>query len=290
MSDDSVHEWAYAKLNLFLEVTGRRDDGYHELYTVMHEIDLCDELRLTKSDQKSLVVSDPSIPCDQNNLAYQALSALEKSVGQTLNLRMELTKNIPAGGGLGGGSADAAAVIRGANRLFQLGLGVEAMREVAALCGSDTAFFIEGGTAVCRGRGEKVTTLSQAPSLHFVLLMPPFPLSTPDVYDALILADNVKEGYDLLSHLSIGDASATAGCLFNRLEAAACQVAPELQHLMQSLAHADPHVSGSGSTVFFVRPDRRSAEAFAAELQDIGVGRVVVNGSAKRAKGRDEDH
>lgn len=285
VSDAVVIERSCAKLNLFLEVLGSRDDGFHELFTVMHEIDFADEVRLSTCEKKELSASDPSLPTDGTNLALRALIALEEEVGQTLNARIELRKVIPAGGGLGGGSSNAAAVIRGANRLFDLGLDVEGMREVAGRCGSDTAFFVEGGTAICRGRGELIEPLDLQPSFWFVLLIPSFSISTPSVYGALDVVNEPREGYDLLSHMVTGDPNGLSGSVFNRLESAACRVAPRLEVLLRDLAHESPHLSGSGSTVFFVQPDQEAAEGFAALLSAGGLGRVVVAGSATRAKG-----
>jgi 4-diphosphocytidyl-2-C-methyl-D-erythritol kinase len=168
---------APAKLNLTLEVLGKRDDGYHEIMSLMQTIDLADAVRLDLSDQITLrVEGEPAegLPADsKENLAYRAATALAREAGRNdLGATISLEKRIPASSGLGGGSSDAAAVLRGLNRLWGLDLPVETLTAVAASLGSDVAFFLHGGTALATGRGEIIEELPDAAEQELTLFVP----------------------------------------------------------------------------------------------------------------------
>src|SRR6476646_8651998 len=188
-----------AKLNLSLEVFGRRGDGFHELETLMVPVRLFDTLSLAPTDASSAAygnairlsihslpahrgLSPGDIPPADQNLVVRALSLLREQSGCTHGAHVELTKRIPAAAGLGGGSIDAAAALKLANHAWQLGWSRERLAELAAEIGSDVPFFLFGGAAVCRGRGERVARLPAVPPLDFVLVKPPVELSTADVY------------------------------------------------------------------------------------------------------------
>jgi 4-diphosphocytidyl-2-C-methyl-D-erythritol kinase len=167
---------APAKLNLVLEVTGRRGDGYHEIASVMQTIDLADTVRLDEAASIELEVTGEEqmgVPREgPRNLAYAAAHALAEAAGDAgLGVRIELVKRIPAGLGLGGGSSDAAAVLRGLNRLWGLDLGDASMSEVAASVGSDVAFFLRGGGAYVTGRGERVEALPDGATMDLTLFV-----------------------------------------------------------------------------------------------------------------------
>jgi 4-diphosphocytidyl-2-C-methyl-D-erythritol kinase len=167
---------AAAKLNLVLEVTGRRGDGYHEIASVMQTIDLADTVRLADAASIELEVAGEEqlgVPREgPRNLAYAAAHALAEAAGRSdVGVRIELEKRIPAGLGLGGGSSDAAAVLRGLNRLWALDLGDASMTEVAASVGSDVAFFLRGGSAYVTGRGERVEALPDAAMIDLTLFV-----------------------------------------------------------------------------------------------------------------------
>ncbi|MHC4339573.1 MAG: 4-(cytidine 5'-diphospho)-2-C-methyl-D-erythritol kinase, partial [Planctomycetota bacterium] len=176
MSSSSALELeAPAKLNLCLEVLGRRPDGYHEIDSVFAAIDLCDTVRLERSDAIRLTVHGEAAPEDDTNLAWRAAEAL--GVGASISLE----KRIPAGAGLGGGSSDAAAVLLGLDRLYGLGTGRERLLEIALGLGADVPFFLTGGTARCRGVGERVEPLPPAPGRRYLLVIPALVTSTQDV-------------------------------------------------------------------------------------------------------------
>ena len=193
---------APAKLNLTLEVLGRREDGYHEVVSLMQAVDLADRVVVEASDRLELSVSGPAaagVPCDERNLAYRAAAALHDAAGRRpLGARVALEKQVPTGG-LGGGSSDAAAVLRGLNQLWGLGMAAEDLSRVAAGLGSDVAFFLQGGTALATGRGEIVEPLADIGPLELTLLTP-----------ADVIQDKTKRMYALLSPADYSDGSFSA--------------------------------------------------------------------------------
>ena len=177
---------APAKLNLFLEVLRKRPDGYHDIETVMQTISLYDELTLEAAESEIRLVTDSAeIPRDSENLVVKAAELLSNHTGRALGATLHLHKNIPVSAGLGGGSSDAAAALVGLNRLWALELGRDVLHDLAAELGSDVPFFLYGGTAVCRGRGERVTPLADVPPMTYVVVCPPLTVSTREVYENL---------------------------------------------------------------------------------------------------------
>lgn len=178
---------APAKINLFLRVLGRREDGFHEIETFMVPITLADEIvlepRSGEAGSIELVCSDPALPSGSGNLAYRAAELFLARVGSSSRaLRLELNKRIPHGAGLGGGSSDAATVLLALNDHYESGLTTERLAELAAELGSDVPFFVYRSAAMCRGRGERVEPIAFAESLPLLLLKPPFPVPTPLAY------------------------------------------------------------------------------------------------------------
>jgi 4-diphosphocytidyl-2-C-methyl-D-erythritol kinase len=234
---------AYAKVNLGLRVVGRRPDGYHEIDTVLQSIDLCDHITLAprRDGEISLKTTpDFGIPPDEN-LALRAARLLNERVGLPMGVRILLDKEIPVGAGLGGGSSDAAAVLRGLNRLFGLGLDAEALMELGAELGSDVPFFLMGGCCRARGRGERLEKLSVSDAeLNniYVLFVPPFSLSAREVYGA----------FERLRPQALDSPYP------NDLEGAALALRPELRPYREFLksAGAPFGMSGSGPTYFAV--------------------------------------
>lgn len=181
-------ERAPAKLNLSLDVTGRRDDGYHELVMLMQTISIADTLTLRRHDAGRVTASCSLhfIPTDERNLAVRAAQRYLEAVGETgQGVHIHMDKRIPVGAGMGGGSADAAAVLRGMDRLFGNRMGREKLEELACAIGSDVAFCVAGGTALARGRGERLEDLAPLPDCRFVVCKPEFSISTPELYRKL---------------------------------------------------------------------------------------------------------
>ena len=186
---ESVRARAFAKINLGLEVLGTRADGYHLLRTGMQSISLADELLLTRTAEEGITLrcNEPSLPTDGRNLAVRAAEAVVRHCGLSGGVRIELKKQIPAEAGLGGGSADAAAVLRGLRALFSLPRGDEALRERALPLGADVPFCVGGGTMLAEGIGEVLSPLPPMPPCHLVIVKPPCGSSTKAVYAALSL-------------------------------------------------------------------------------------------------------
>ena len=179
---------AFAKINLSLEVKGKQPDGYHEIETLLHGIALHDTVELCKTDGGIQLILDggaPEMPEGSENLAWQAADLLSRTYpGKTGGVRIRLTKRIPVAAGLGGGSADAAAVLLGLDRLYDLGLGKPALEGLAARLGSDVAFCLSPLAAVGRGRGERLEAVTPGISLWILLVKPPFGLTAREVYGA----------------------------------------------------------------------------------------------------------
>jgi len=220
---------APAKLNLFLEVVGRRADGYHEIDSLFATIDLHDEIELAPADRVSLKVVGGDAPEDDSNLAARAAASL--GVGAAITLH----KRIPSGAGLGGGSSDAAAVLLGLDRLYGLGLGREGLLPHARRLGADVPFFLRGGLARCRGLGDLVEPLPPPPRpLPFLLLCPALSTSTAAVYRALdpLLTGGAETATVFLDRFKAAPDSGRVP-YFNRLQAAAERLDPRLAGVRQ---------------------------------------------------------
>ena len=234
---------APAKVNLFLEVLGRRPDGYHEVATVLQEIALADDLSAEPAESFTLSCTGLAIPKGGENLVLKAARLLAREAGIRQGVAFRLHKRIPAGAGLGGGSSDAAAALKACCRLWKL--EPSAALGPAAAVGSDVPFFLEGGTALCTGRGERVERLPSPPPQAIILVWPGIHLSTREVYGALgpDFTDrrSPEEFVNALSNKEIK--------LFNRLEAPALKLKPELAAVPQAMG-SGTLMSGSGSAFF----------------------------------------
>ncbi len=171
----SIRAYAYAKINLTLDVLGKRPDGYHEMDMILQSVSLCDELLLAKTEEPGIFLScdQPDIPCDERNLAWRAADLLFRETGeQEAGVAISLKKNIPEQAGMAGGSADSAAVLVGINELFGYGLGEERLCELGSRLGADVPFCIRGGTMRVQGFGERLTPLPDFPKLPIAVAKP----------------------------------------------------------------------------------------------------------------------
>jgi len=256
-----------AKLNLQLRVTGRRADGYHLLDTLFHALELHDDVavHLGGSCVKATVTADaPSlmVPSDERNLVVQAVQRLLDATGADAGFHIVVHKRIPNGGGLGGGSSNAACALRMANALLGAPLDHDGLARLAVGLGADVPFFLRGGTQRGRGVGDELSP-EPWPARHFVLLLPPYGCDTAAVYKihARGLAD--EAGGDTLARnvqVSPGDSPDSGLC--NDLEAAAEQLRPSLRRLRELVAasgYANVRMSGSGSTLFVMTDSVASA-------------------------------
>lgn len=300
-ADDGVLVHAPAKVNLFLELLGKRSDGYHELETLMTSVSLYDTLTFTEdaSDEIRLQVYpnlrnadrtgfDSAIPdSGADNLVVRAALALRQHTGISRGARIRLWKRIPVAAGLAGGSSDAAATLMALNRLWQLHLSRSELMEIGSQLGSDIPFFLgESATAICRGRGERVEPLNIPLGLHLVIVRPPEGLSTAAVFQQCRPATQPVPVQPLVDCLRSGRYGLLNRFLHNRLQEPAEQLTDHVVRLrtrfsqLPVVAHL---MSGSGSACFGICPTRRTANAVGARLRARGAGCVlVVRGGGQR--------
>ncbi|HEY7139946.1 MAG TPA: 4-(cytidine 5'-diphospho)-2-C-methyl-D-erythritol kinase [Methylomirabilota bacterium] len=255
---------ARAKVNLGLEVLGRRADGYHELRSVMWAIELADRVTLEGSGGGiTLECTAPDVPRTADNLAWRAAELVRRETGAGTGLRVRIEKRIPVAAGLGGGSTDAAAVLAGLGSLRKRRLGPRRLGAMAVSLGMDVPFFLGRSPALARGRGEELQPLGARGDLSLVLANPGFPLSTRDVYARLEPADygDGRRVDALVTALRHGVA-AVAATVTNGLECAAARLWPGLTEVKAALLEAGclaALMSGSGPTVLGIAPSHRAA-------------------------------
>ena len=246
---------ASAKVNLALEVLGKRGDGYHEIATVLQAVDLFDRLTVETADTLSLRADDPELPIDEGNLVMRAARLLQKTAGIEKGARIELQKRIPVAAGLGGGSSDAAATLWGLNRLWGLRWPRARLQELAAELGMDVPFFLGTGRAVARGRGERLQALPGGGGYALVLVNPRAPLSTREVYGRVPAGWHAEPtGTDrVIEALRRRNVATLAAALTNNLERVVEPVLPVIGRMKAALLAAGALgaiMSGSGPTVF----------------------------------------
>jgi len=244
-----------AKVNLALEVLGKRGDGYHEIATVLQAVDLFDRLKLEVADTLSLHTDDPDLPTDDGNLVMRAARLLQKAAGIEAGARIRLSKRIPVAAGLGGGSSDAAATLWGLSRLWRLRWSKARLQELAVELGMDVPFFLGTGRAVARGRGERLTTLPGGGGYALVLVNPRVPLSTREVYGRVPAGWRAEAtGTErVIEALRTRNVNTVASALTNNLESVVEPVLPVIGRMKAALLAAGALgaiMSGSGPTVF----------------------------------------
>lgn len=275
---------APAKLNLHLGVGPRRADGFHELFTIFHAVSLYDVLTIAPAAQPSLTISGEgaaALPTDRRNLAWRAVDAVAQRYGRSSDVAMTLHKAIPVAAGLAGGSADAAAALVAADRLWGARLGADQLAAMAANLGSDVPFALTGTTAEGTGRGERLRRLQVGAPLHWVLAISTGELSTPLVYtafDELTPDPALPEPRALIEALRIGDVAAIGAALDNDLQPAALAMAPELAQTLAAgrrFGAVGAVVSGSGPTCAFLATDAAAAGRLAQALNRSGICRLA---------------
>ncbi|WPM32934.1 4-(cytidine 5'-diphospho)-2-C-methyl-D-erythritol kinase [Hydrogenobacter sp. T-2] len=245
-----------AKLNLGLWLLGKRPDGYHEVFTIYQAITLFDEIFIQEGPLN--VETSTGIPMEEN-LVYKAIKSMEELLGEELSFRVFIQKNIPEGAGLGGGSSNVATVLRALNQLLGNPLSLRELHEIASSVSSDAGFFLMGGSAIGRGRGEVLEKI-ELPSMVFTLIYPGVKCSTAYVYSMVkedILTENI-EGDKIIDCLRAGDLS----LLQNKLGELAGELYPEVGEVLRFLRGLGKValVSGSGSSVFYVGETTQEVE------------------------------
>jgi len=261
------------KVNLLLNILGRRPDGFHELETVFHPVNLFDRLAFSRGGAGlQLTCSDPTLPTDATNLVHRAATAFLAAAKVRDGVRLRLTKNIPLAAGLGGGSGNAATTLLGLNELFGSPLSIEQLHPLAAALGSDVNFFLQGKPALATGRGERVESLADFPAMRgasFFLTHPGFGISTPWAYQNLARFPAALNGTPgrarkLISLLQTADLATAGREFYNSLEAPALEKYPVLalyQEFFREQGALATLMSGSGSTTFALFRERAGAEA-----------------------------
>lgn len=280
MACEQLTLMAYAKVNLALEVIGKRDDGYHNVITILQTVDLADTLVISQADEL-VVECDKANLAGEGNLAWKAAEALAERAGIAPRARIRIEKRIPVASGLGGGSADAAAALVGLNRLWGLGLPNEELANVAAGLGSDVPFLLTGGTALGTGKGDKITPLPQLAALEMLLVVPGVSIEgkTPTMYRALRpedFSDGVR-ARAMADALSRRWLSSSDCC--NAFERAAQEIFPGLADVwnrVEEVTQHPPRLSGAGPALFCMPSSESERIRVAASLQGTGATAYLV--------------
>ena len=272
----TLYEGAFAKVNLTLDVLGKREDGYHDLQSVMQTVSVRDDIEIDVGTGKpwKLVCDKEGIPCDERNLAWKAAKAYCDAMHKDPDgLEIRITKRIPSGAGMGGGSADAAAVLRALNEHYGNPLSIFALAELGAQVGSDVPFCVICGTAMCEGRGERIRKLPDMPDCIFVVCKPEFSVSTPELYkkiDEVTIADR-PDNRAMESALLAGDLEKIAHGLCNVFDPVVTAEHLELNYI-KSIFHqygaVGYQMTGSGSACFAIVSEFEVAAVLCAMLKD----------------------
>lgn len=272
----TLYEGAFAKLNLTLDVLGTRPDGYHDLQSVMQTISIRDDIEIDLGTGKAwcLRCSQDGIPTDESNLAWKAAKVFFDTTGKDPDgLEIRITKRIPSGAGLGGGSADAAAVLRALNKHYGNPFSILALAELGAMVGSDVPFCTICGTAMVEGRGERLRKLPDMPDCVFVICKPEFSVSTPELYKKIDKTTVAKrpDNAAMESAILAGDLGRVAQNLCNVFDPVVTAEHLELNYIksiFNSYGSVGQQMTGSGSAVFAIVPDFEFAAVICNMLKD----------------------
>lgn len=261
-----IMEKAPAKINLLLDVLGKREDGYHEMKMVMTSIDLSDRLTLSpRSDDQITLTSDSSfMPNDERNIVHKMATLMKETYGVKKGVAIDIQKNIPIAAGLGGGSSDAAAVLRGLNRLWELDRPLDELAQLGAQLGSDIPFCVYGRTALATGRGEEIECIDEIPQCWVVLVKPPKGISSWTVFENLPLDDLPHfNSENMLAAIRSRDYEGVVREAGNSLEEISAQQQPLITRVKDKMLQfgADAAVmSGTGPTMYALTQKRAKAE------------------------------
>lgn len=279
---DKIKLKALGKINLGLDVLGRRPNGYHDVRMVMQTVYLYDQILLEKTDKEgiSLETNLFYLPVNENNLAYRAAKMLIDEFAIKEGVHISLEKHIPVAAGMAGGSSNAAAVLYGMNRLFQLGLTDQELMDRGVQLGADVPYCIMRGTVLAEGIGEKLTPLPAMPKCHVLLAKPPISVSTQKVYEKLD-AQEVTEHPDIdgiLLGLQTGDLKKITSSMGNVLENVTITEYPQIERIkdvMKEEGALNAMMSGSGPTVFGIYDDKMLARRAAARIREEQLAKQV---------------
>ncbi len=268
-----------AKLNLFLKVLKKREDGYHDIISLMQQVSLYDEMCFTRKKNRGIVVKCPgsSVPEDENNIVFRAVQKLFTLLSYDGGVEIVITKKIPVAAGLGGGSSNAATALSAVNEMFQFGCSQEELMAIGAKLGADIPFFLFGKTALASGSGVQIEVVKQLPPLVFVLINLGIEISTKEVYENLKLGlTNKGIEYNIPRLTTV---TQVAGALYNDLEKVSLRFYPiltEIKNLLRKNGALGSLMSGSGPTVFGVFRDLNGAKKAEENLTKLRVGSVYT--------------
>lgn len=273
---------APGKINLGLNVVGKREDGYHELYTVMQTLQLHDVLTLTVGEEGPVTIGcgHEQVPADPTNLAVRAAELMRWEYGIKNSVHIELTKNIPVAAGMGGGSADCAAVLRGMNELFGLHVDTETLCKLGKTLGADVPFCVVGGTCLAEGIGEILTPLPTPPACTVLIAKPNINISTPWAYKTLDTKENLPhpDGKTVRRAIEEQDFDLLCESLGNSFEYVCGEEYPIIKDIEKVMLESDASasdMSGSGPTVFGLFKERKDAEKAAERIKQEGLATEV---------------
>lgn len=271
---ERISRCAYAKINLGLDVTGKRADGYHQVRMIMQTVNICDVLTFQKSGQPQICLSSrqKELPCDRSNLIYRAAELIREQYGIKEGVEISFLKNIPVAAGMAGGSADAAAVFHGMNQLFKLSMSLDRMQELGVRLGADIPYCLMGGTALSEGIGEILTPLPAPPRAFLVVVKPDISVSTGYVYGNLRLSElaehpDIDGMAEALRHGNLKGITERLGNVLETVTEREYPVIGRLKALMKQEGAAGALMSGSGPTVFGIWEEQREAQRAADRIQ-----------------------
>ncbi len=274
---------APAKINLYLEILGKRPDGYHEIETVMQAVSLYDYISIENHNKDAIefTCSNPKLTTGEDNLVVKAARLFQKESNIFRGVKIHLDKNVPIGAGLGGGSSDAVATLLGLNKLWQVGYDENRLISLAGKLGSDTPFFVRGNTAICKGRGEIITPYFSNVTYNFIIVYPRFEVGTVTVYKNFIisLTKNSKDVTLFLQSFDSGSPEKMGQCLFNRLEDVVFDLYPDIEKLkriLEGFGFCGVLLSGSGSALYGLCRGRDNAKEIEQKIKQLNIGDVFV--------------
>ncbi|HHT9160162.1 MAG TPA: 4-(cytidine 5'-diphospho)-2-C-methyl-D-erythritol kinase [Candidatus Brocadiaceae bacterium] len=273
---------APAKINLFLEILGKRQDGYHEIETVMQEVSLFDYIYMENYDKNVVFTcSNPKLSAGEDNLVVKAVRLLQNESKTYRGVKIHLDKRIPIGAGLGGGSSDAVATLVGLNKLWRIGYDEKQLMSLAGKLGSDTPFFVVGNTAICKGRGEIVTPYPINVSYNYIIIYPRFEVNTAMVYKNFknSLTKNLKDVNFFMREFISGNPNKLGAFLHNRLEDVVFKLYPDLEKIKKALSKFNfcgVLLSGSGSALYGLCKEEMDLKEIELKIKMLNIGDVFV--------------
>ena len=284
---------SFAKINLMLRILGRREDGFHELFTVFQTVSLHDTLHFEPASDLELTCDNNRVPSDERNLIVQAAKALQREFGVKNAARIQLEKRIPTPGGLGGGSSNAAVALIGLTKLWKLAVSEETIHSIAGGLGSDVPFFLHGGTAIGTGRGEKIAEMTDLHEKHMLIVTPAVAVSTAAAFAALARPNLTKTDTETILTVCRNEAKSLdlrRSVLTNDFEQSVFAEFPEVRLVKETLlglGAANVAMSGSGASVFAIFDKQEARQAAEDALEENRDWRKFAVSTVSRSEYRD---